>query len=182
MRSAKHLLYFALQPPPEAAAQALAVAEDARRRYNLSGKPSAAGRLHVSLINIGEFKRPPGPVVNKAIEAAQPASTRPFRVEFNRVGTWPAGDPPRPIVLWGDEGVIGVHALHAVLHKALMRFDMVPRRPPPLEPHMTLLYDTTHVDETLIPPVGWQVREFVLIHAVHGEGRHDVVARFPLSG
>jgi RNA 2',3'-cyclic 3'-phosphodiesterase len=178
----KHVLYFALQPPPEAAAQALARLEALRAASRLTAKPWAPGRLHVSLNSIGDFKRPPGPVIDKALEAAQTAMARPFVVEFNRLGTWPAGDPPRPLVLWGDEGVIGVSALYATINKALVKAGMAPRREIEITPHMTLAYDNTAVAEIFVEPVNWAVSEFVLIHAVHGEGRFDVVGRFPLNG
>jgi RNA 2',3'-cyclic 3'-phosphodiesterase len=180
MRVAKHVLYFALQPPPEAAAQALALAEDARRAHRLAGKPVAAGRLHVSLNNVGEFKRPPTPVIAKALEAVQAVAVRPFVVEFNRLGTWKAGEQ-RPVVLWGDEGVVGVNDLYSVLHKALHRVDLAPRREAEMAPHMTVVWDEIEIPETFVEPVRWRVDEFVLIHAVHGEGRHDVVGRVPLS-
>lgn len=178
----KHVLYFALQPPPEAAAQALARLNDLRARLGLTAKPVLPARLHVSLNFVGDFKRPPGPVVDKAIEAMEPVSARRFRVEFNRLGTWPSGDPPRPVVLWGDEGVVGVTALYSTMHKAMRRLDMAPRREPEISPHMTLMYDRADAPEIVVEPVGWMVEEFVLIHAVHGEGRFDVVGRFPLSG
>ena len=35
---------------------------------------------------------------------------------------------------------------------------------------------------TVVEPVSWTVDAFVLIHAVHGEGRFDVVGRWPLTG
>lgn len=177
----KHVLYFALQPPPEAQALALALAEAARAKHRLGAKPAAPVRLHVSLNYVGDFKRPPGPVIDKALEAAGNVAARRFVVEFNRLGTWPAGDPA-PVVLWGDEGVIGVNALYSTIHKALAKPGMVPRREAEIVPHMTLIYDKAQVPETFIEPLGWRVEEFVLIHAVHGEGRFDVVGRFPLSG
>lgn len=181
MRPAKHVLYFALQPPPEAAAQALALAEDVRRQHRLAGKPYAASRLHVSLNNVGEFKRPPTPVIAKALEAVSDVAVRPFVVEFNRLGTWTRMEDQRPVVLWGDEGVIGANDLYAVLHKALHRVDLAPRRLGEIAPHMTLLYDGAEVPETFVEPVRWRAAEVVLIHAVHGEGRFDVVGRVPFS-
>lgn len=174
----KHVLYFALQPPAEAAAEALARLAP----HRLTAKPVLPARLHVSLNALGDFKRPPGPVVDKALEAVAAVSARRFVVAFNRLGTWPAGDPPRPVVLWGDEGVIGVNALYSTLHKALVRPGMVPRREAEIVPHMTLAYDRAQVAETRIEPLSWRVEEFVLVHAVHGEGRYDIVGRFPLSG
>src|SRR5690242_4609934 len=98
MSSGKHVLYFALQPPPEAAAQALALAEEARRAHGLPGKPVAAARLHVSLNNVGEFKRPPDSVMAKALAAVAHVSQRPFVVEFNRLAPWGRGGGQRKIV------------------------------------------------------------------------------------
>ncbi len=177
----KHVVYFALQPPPEAAAQALTRFEAVRTKHRLSAKPTPAARLHVSLNPIGEFKRPPTPVFDKALEAVVAFEARPFTVAFNRLGTWSSGDPP-PLVLWGDEGVIGVNALYSTIQRALRRQDMAPRREVEIVPHMTLAYDRAEVPETIVEPVTWTVTEFVLIHAVHGEGRFDVVGRLPLNG
>jgi 2'-5' RNA ligase len=178
----KHVLYFALQPPPEAQAQALALANAARGKHRLSAKPVPPERLHVSLNNVGAFKRPPGPVVDKALEAVEAISARPFVVQFNRMGSWGVGDGERPMVLWGDEGVIGVNALYSTIHKAMRRLDMAPRREAEIAPHMTLLRDRIEIPETFIEPVSWAVDAFVLIHAIHGEGRFEVVGRVPLNG
>jgi len=177
----KHVLYFALQPPPEAAAEAFARLDALRAPLRLNGKPVGAHRLHVSLNFVGDFKRPPGPVIDKAIEAMEAVEARAFRLEFNRLGSWPAGDQSLPIVLWGDEGVIGANSLYSSIHKGMRGLDMAPRREPTIEPHMTLQYDRAEAPENFIDPVGWTVEEFVLIHAVHGEGKFDVVQRFALT-
>jgi len=176
----KHVVYLALQPPPAAAAEALARLDALPQRRRMSARPMAPNRLHVSLAGIGDFKRPPTPVFDKVMEAVAEVAAAPFVIELNRIGTWTSGDQ-RPIVLWGDEGVIGVHALFSELHKALWRADMAPRREPEMTPHMTLIYDRAEVPETPVEPVRWTVDEFVLIHAVHGEGRFDVVARARLG-
>lgn len=177
----KHILYFALQPPPEAAAEAFARLAALRARLRLASQPVPSGRLHVSLNFVGDFKRPPGPVIDKAAEAASLVEARRFRVAFNRLGTWPAGDAQRPIVLSGDEGVIGVNDLFSAIHKAMWRLDMAPRRERGIEPHMTLMYDRVEAPEAAVEPVAWTVEDFVLIHTVRGEGRFEVVGRFPLA-
>ena len=181
MRSAKHVLYFALQPPPEAAVRVLALAEDARRQHRLTAKPMAAGRLHVPLNSVGEFKRPPTPVIAKALEAVQDMAVRPFVVAFDRLGVWTGGEDRSSVVLSGDESATGVSDLYAALHKALHRVDLAPRRMAEFAPHMTLLSDAAEVPETLVEPVHWRADEFVLIHAVHGEGRFEVAGRVRLS-
>jgi 2'-5' RNA ligase len=74
-----------------------------------------------------------------------------------------------------------VNGLYSTIHKAMRRLDMAPRREVEIAPHMTLIYDRAEAAETVVEPVKWRVEEFVLIHAVHGEGRFDVMGRFPLQ-
>lgn len=174
----KHVLYFAILPPREVAEAALALLPALRPRP--SARPVPAARLHVSLNGLGAFQRPPGSVIEKAMETAAAVEAEPFTIAFNRVGTWPSGDPPC-VVAWGDEGVIGANQLHATIHRALARPGMVPRREPPIVPHMTLVYDRAKVPETFVEPLTWRVTDFVLVHAVHGEGRFDIAGRFPLK-
>src|SRR5262245_38188956 len=123
MAAGKHVLYFALLPPAEVAQAALALLPTLRPQP--SARPVPAQRLHVSLNALGSFQRPPGPVIEKAVEAAAALEARPFEVAFNRLGAWPTGDTPC-IVTWGDEGVIGANQLYSTIHKALVRPGMVP--------------------------------------------------------
>ncbi|MBU1376288.1 MAG: 2'-5' RNA ligase family protein [Alphaproteobacteria bacterium] len=178
----KHVVYFAILPPPEVAEQALRLITAARGRHGLTAKPTPPDRLHVSLNYIGDFKRPCGPVIDKAAEAARPVAARPFTVAFNRFGSWGLGGKGGPIVLWGDDGVIGVDDLYSSIHRALVKPGMVPRREVEMTPHMTLIRDKAHIPETFVDPVSWTVDEFVLIYAIHGEGRYEVVERYPLNG
>lgn len=180
MRDAKYRLYFAIQPPGEVADQALRVLQSLRPAERFAAKPPPPARLHVSLNYVGGFGRPPTGIVGKAREVGEAVALRPFDVAFNRIGTWRTGDPPWPLVLWGDEGVIGVQALYKALHRAMVGPGMAPRREPALEPHMTLLRDQAVMPEAFVDPIAWTVREFVLLQSVQGEGRLDVLARFPL--
>jgi RNA 2',3'-cyclic 3'-phosphodiesterase len=181
MRDAKYKLYFALQPPPEVAEQALRLLQTLRPAERFTAKAMPPARLHVSLNWVGGFGRPPTGIVDKAREVGAAVKLRPFDVSFNRIGTWRSGDPP-PLVLWGDEGVIGVETLYKTLHRAMVGPGMAPRREPPLEPHLTLMRDQAVMPEAFIDPIRWTAREFVLLQSVYGEGRLDVLARFPLSG
>lgn len=178
----KHVVYFALLPPPEAAEAAARLIVSARGVHGLTAKPTPPNRLHLSLNYVGDFKRPPAPVIAKARDAARPIAARRFRVDLNRFGSWGVGGQESPIVLWGDDGVIGVSGLYSTIHKALAKLDMAPRREPEMTPHMTLTRDKAKIPETFVDPVGWTVDEFVLIYAVHGEGRYEVIERYPLNG
>ena len=80
------------------------------------------------------------------------------------------------MVALGDDGMVGVEALHHNLAQALG----VAERPQ-FNPHMTLLYGTGPAAPLPLPPITWPVRDFVLIHSLAGLTHYEVVGRFPLS-
>ena len=179
---ARRNLFFALQPPPDVHHRIAAITEQVRRAQGLTGPPMAPGRLHVSLNSLGVHVAWPEPLVARAAEAVGRLGVAPFEVAFNRVMSFRHPHGPRPLVLWGDEGVIGVFALHAAIHAALRDAGLAPRRAGPIEPHVTLLRDQGLAPDTPIRPVRWRVREFVLVHSALGEARHHVVRRWTLRG
>ncbi len=175
----EHRVFFALQPDAPAAELIAGLTADARKRLSLSGKPVAAPRLHLSLNFVGGFRGPPPrAAIDKASQAAARVAVRPFAVSLNRLESW-RGDP-YPLVLAGEDGMIGVEGLHTALHKALRAVEMAPRREPEISPHIALLWDRREVAAEVVEPVTWTVREFVLIDSVFGEGRHEVLGRWPL--
>lgn len=176
----EHRVFFALQPDAAAAQRIAVLTADARRRHGLSGKPVSAERLHLSLNFVGTFRGPPPrALIDKARKVVEGLSGRLFTISLNRLESW-KGDP-HPLVLTGEDGAIGVEAMHASLHKALAVAGMAPRREPQLQPHISLLWDRREAPGEFIEPVTWKVREFVLIDSVFGEGRHEVVGRWPLE-
>lgn len=56
----------------------------------------------------------------------------------------------------------------------------IPVPPYKARPHLSLTYGTLSQRNIAIPPIGWQVDEFLLIRSVHGEGRHEELGRWPL--
>ncbi|WP_372784693.1 2'-5' RNA ligase family protein [Phenylobacterium sp.] len=179
--SPEHRVFFALQPDAEAAERIVSLAGDLRRRHGLKGRPTPASRLHLSLNFIGTFRGPPTrSVMEKAASLAAKVSEAAFRVTLNHVESWK--NDPHPLVLVGDEGVIGAQILHAAIHKALVAGTMAPRREPQFWPHVTLLRDKAQVPGAFAEPVSWMAREFVLLDSPFGEGRHEVLGRWPLAG
>ncbi len=175
-------LFFALQPPPEVRGRIAAITEQVRRAQGLTAPPMAPERLHVSLNSLGVHAAWPAPLVARAAEAVSRLRIAPFEVAFNRVTSFRHPRGPRPLVLWGDEGVIGVFALHAAIHGALREAGLASRHLRPIEPHLTLLRDRRLAPDLTIRPVRWWVREFVLVHSGLGEARHHVEHRWPLVG
>ncbi|WP_293459227.1 2'-5' RNA ligase family protein [Phenylobacterium sp.] len=182
MAPGEHVLYFALRPSPEAARAALALGGRLCAARGLKAPLTPADRLHVSLNCVGVFHRVPEEVVDGARRAAEAVRGRRFTVAFNRLAGWGRGPGPRPVVLAGDEGVIGVEALHAAIHARLAAFGMVRGRLRQFWPHMTLLWDQAPVPETMVAPISWRVADFVLVDAFHGSGRRRILGAWPLSG
>ena len=48
-------------------------------------------------------------------------------------------------------------------------------------PHLTLLFDERRVVERGVEPIGWTVRELVLVRSLHGQARHVALGRWPLK-
>ena len=175
---AAHNLYFALQPDAEAA-RALCALEGLRAA---PGRPMDPDRLHISLSSLGIHRQLPPRQIIEAVQAAGSVRRTPFVVELDRIATWGRGLGPLPVVAWSGEGVCGVHGLHEVLHEGLAGTAEWRRRKPAIEPHLTLWRAHGRVAERFIAPIHWWVREFVLIDSRYGEGRHEIVDRFPLIG
>lgn len=156
------------------------LAADLRQTHGLKGRPIPAPRLHLSLNFIGTFRGPPTKaVMEKAASLADKVVASAFQVTLTQVQSWE--NDPRPLVLLGDEGVIGAELLYGAIHKALVAGTMAPRREPPFWPHISLLWDQREIPKTFVEPVSWIAREFVLLDSPYGEGRHEVLGRWPLG-
>jgi RNA 2',3'-cyclic 3'-phosphodiesterase len=91
----------------------------------------------------------------------------------------------KPLVLCGDEGVSGLQVFRQSLCSALEQSGVFRRTHLPYTPHVTLLYDRSEGRarrrlEQKVEPVGWTVREFVLVHSLLGQTRHVALRRWPL--
>ena len=177
-----HNLFFALRPDQQAAEHVCVLTERLRLRHGLSGRPLARERLHISLNSLGRWPDLPWGLIGEASEVASTVAMRPFVVALDHVVSFQNNAGRRPLVLIGEDGVIGVAALHSAIHQALADAIIVRRPEPVVTPHLTLLRDRRTAPKEFITPVRWWVREFVLIHSPYGESRHDVLGRWPLLG
>jgi 2'-5' RNA ligase len=172
-------LLFAVLPDAGSASAGAQRRQELRTKHRLRGKPIATERLHVTLHHVGDFAGLPEGIVAKTCAVASAVPMWPFTVEFNgalsfrgRPGNW-------PLVLQGDDGVFGLLVLQQRVAKA-MEIAGLGRANPHYMPHMTLLYGDRVVAEESVRPIGWAVREFVLVHSLLGRSRYNVLARFPL--
>ena len=180
MQRGHHYLFFAIRPDLKAAEQLHQYGAEARRRRSLTGRQVAPDHLHVSLNFVDKRARPDVQIIDRAVAAATTVTMPPFVLALDRIGTWGRGPGPKAIVAWADDGVIGARLLHTAIHTALAPTGLVPKAEPNLEPHLTLLRDISEATPEFIEPVKWTVREFVLLDSARGEGRHELLGRWPL--
>jgi 2'-5' RNA ligase len=126
----------------------------------------------------------------------EPKSTEPKSTEARSTGPRSTGlDKPRigqpkssrakkvklrPLVLANSDRLPALENLWTMLREAMAAAGLPAKGR--FFPHVTLLYDGRCIPATEIDPVGWTVHDFVLIRSVHGESRHEYLARWPLGG
>lgn len=175
-------LFLAVFPDAGVAERIAMLALGLRDTHALRGKVLAPGRLHVSLHYLGGYAGLPRTVVTAAIEALAAVVMPPFEVRFDRAASFRGRPGNHPYVLQGDEGVVGLLALHGQLGAALQRVGLRRWVRPHCLPHMTLLYDDENIASHRIEPIGWTVREVVLVRSLYGSGRYEYLARRALGG
>jgi 2'-5' RNA ligase len=176
-------LFFALLPDAPAIVRIERLIADLRQDHGLKGKALGAPRFHVTLLHLGAFPGVPRELVDAACAAVQALTAIPtFKIGFDRVGSFSRRPSNMPLVLLGEEGVIAAKAFRQALCKAMARAGEDDGGAAHYTPHLTLLYDDTHVARRAIEPITWTVNEFVLVRSVIGQGRHEVLARWPLHG
>ncbi|MGF6901337.1 2'-5' RNA ligase family protein [Paraburkholderia sp. GAS348] len=178
-------LFFAVFPDAHTAANISKLAQQLCGETRSKSKPLAANRMHVTLLHLGNFAGGLPPArVDAAMSAAASIRMEPFSVEFDSALSFALKPRPGPLVLGGDEGVVGLHALHDALVLALENAgfgDRAVSSNTPYTPHVTLAYGMPWVATRSVEAVSWNVREFALVHSLLGRTRHVVLARWPLA-
>jgi len=174
-------LFFALFPDAPVAQAIDLRAQALRREQGLTGRPIATDRLHVTLHHVDDFDGLPKAVVDGSLAAASTVAAAPFDVSFDYAMSFRGQPGKLPFVLRGDEGLAALEAFQRRLIAALAKAGVM-RRKSEFTPHITLVYDGVSVPERTIEPIGWTVREFVLVHSLLGQTRHIILGRWPLQG
>ena len=175
-------LFYAVFPDVAAAACVAHRASHQREKHGLKGKPLETDRFHVTLHHLGDYVGdPPQGTIAAALDAGAAVAALPFDVEFDCAMSF-GQRRNAPLVLCGGDGVAALTAFQHALGVAMMRAGLgrlVERR---FTPHVTLLYHDRHVEKQAVEPVGWTVREFVLVRSLLGQTRHIPLGRWSLLG
>jgi len=167
-------LFLAAVPDAGAAERIHQLAGALKRVHRFDGKPIAPERLHISLFALSGL---PESQLCAAWEAAMDVRTEPFEVSFDRTASFRGQPDNRPFVLIGEKGLHRLQSFRQMLGAAMMRRGLKRLASTSFTPHVTLLYDSRGVDEYPIEPIGWTVREFVLVRSLDG---HEHLVRWPL--
>jgi 2'-5' RNA ligase len=178
--SQKDRIFFAALPDAATAARLYARAEVLKKAHDLKGTLIQPEHLHVTLFHLGDWAVLPDEIVKLASKSAAEAGAAPFDVAFHKVGSFPNRTGIYPLVLTGDAGQWS--ALHGALAAALKRNGLGGATQGEFEPHVTLVYDGKRIKSAKIEPVGWTVRDFVLVHSRLGRTTHVHLGRWPLEG
>jgi 2'-5' RNA ligase len=171
-------LFFALVPDAAAAWSLAEIGRDLRLKHGLTGRLVARGHLHLPLIG---FDIPadvsPG-LVRLATQTAAAIRMAPFEVVLDRARS--LAGLRRPLVLYGNEGVLGVRALQFAIEIAMQELGIgaAGRR---LMPHVTVLDGWRGSVEEAVEPVRWTATEFMLRCHLRGRRESVVLGRWPLS-
>jgi 2'-5' RNA ligase len=172
-------LFFGILPDAPAVTRLEGLGRDLSVRHGLTGELLKPNRLHVTLCLIGDYHGLPAGIVARAKEATGRVTTPTFDVSFDRAASF-RGKEKNPFVLRGGDGLVALNAFQPALFQALKTSGLKCRTGSSFTPHVTLLYDDALVAEHPIEPVGWNVREFVLIHSLLRRKVHLPLARWPL--
>jgi 2'-5' RNA ligase len=140
----------------------------------ISRQAHCARALHISLFALSGL---PESQLCAAWEAAMDVRTEPFEVSFDRTVSFRGRPAIARSVLIGEQGLRRLQSFRQMLCAALTRRGMRRLANTNFTPHVTLLYDARDVDEYPIEPIGWTVKEFVLIRSLNG---HEHLVRWPL--
>src|SRR6185437_6313227 len=172
-------LYLGAVPDAEARRKIDGLSGVLRRAHRFAGKPTRPDRLHVSLLFLGSFPGSPSQeLVRIGNEVGAAVRMPKFDVVFDRTVSFRGRPGQRPFVLVGQDGCIPLQSLRQQMIEALCRTGLKGWARKAFTPHVTLWYGEREVDEHPIEPIGWTVREFVLIHSLRG---HTHLARWPLG-
>jgi 2'-5' RNA ligase len=174
-------LFFAVLPD----AEAIAAIHRCKEQLQLqSGSSIIDGRLHVSLLWLGDFAGMQEFPLEAVSQAAAMISLAAFDVCFDRALTFgKQTEIPKenPTVLVESAASQSLITLRRLLIAPMQKLKLAEKAPSSFKAHITLLYSRLHLKEIDAVPVTWKVKEFVLVHSKIGPGRpYDIVGRWPL--
>ena len=179
----RHDLYAMLLPPRAVAEEIGRLQRALNRAYRGPSSPMAMERLHSTLVPLGSYEhRIPPEVLALALRAGSSLDTAPFRVCFDTLQSRGPRSAIGTVELAGHgAGVRPLYRLRRELVTALRAVGWPEAWiRPSFYPHITVDYQHAPVGARRIHPLAWDVTEVRLVDSLYGQGRHEVLASWPL--
>lgn len=164
-------LFLAIFPDAQHAAQLAALAAQHLGDHRLGNGATEAGRLHVTLFDLGDYTELPPGLVTHATEALSRLAAMPFIVHFDQIGSF-SRQSIGPLVLSASDGNEELHALRKQLATHLRASALGRLTHDSFTPHMTVAYKAATIPFEKIAPIAWPAGEVALIHSLLGKTRH----------
>lgn len=182
--SPRHHIYYLLYPTPAAARCAEVLWDTTRLRCaTVKSFPMPPERLHVTLLPLGRFEHGlRGELLDMALAAGAAVDDGPFDFVFDLLRSR-SGGPIGTVELAGRGPALRkLYRLQRDLRGRLIRAGFpADQLRTGFTPHMTLDYKHPRVaPRSLDTPISWPVTQLCLVDSLVGQGRHEVLARWPL--
>ena len=146
-----------------------------KQEHGLTGKPLLPHRLHITLMDLGNYQLVPEELIAAAKAAADSLTWSAFDLVLDSAMSYSSNTY---VLVGQDEALEPVKAFREALREAVVAQGL--RAGKSFSPHLTLMYDPARIARHPVEPVRLQVQEFVLIRSHVGKGIYDLLGRWPL--
>jgi 2'-5' RNA ligase len=168
--SVLHRLFIGLRPPVPI------LSEMARIRDAFPCRSRVADdRLHMTLLPFPLQPDFPRLLAREIVAAISSVELPPCRIIVDRLVLGASSALLQP-----SEPVIGLLSLQRTLAELALEAGLRSLPGHRFSPHFTLFYGGPSEHSSAIEPISWTAEELVLIHSLHGLGRHETLERWPL--
>ena len=174
------LLFFAIMPPRELWPVIGGLCDRLRCAHKLGGAAIGLERLHVTLAPVFHDHLSLEECARRAIAIGSAMVRTTFSARLDLTASFAHRQERKPFVLSGQDGLAELIAFQSELRRRLALAGFQVRAD--YQPHMTMMWADRQIEEEYpIAPIGWQVRDFVLIASHQGLSRYDILRRWPLQ-
>jgi len=171
----EHKFFLAVKPDAAVVGRIGDAASCLVRENQLTGNPLKLENFHISLPLIWKDADFPADLAEIVSAQVQAVRMSPFEIVLDMAMSFP--QPGRHVLVLGImRSIANIYDLN---RKLVFAMGSKAGRPS-FTPHMTVFYADRPIEKQPVKPIGWTVREFVLIHSFVGLGRHEIVGRWPL--
>ena len=173
-------LYLAVLPNAETAARMASLGGEFLETHRIDGAARPAQLLHFSLIGFDLSNYPLAAAVPLAERAGASVAMPAFSLSCDQITGF--GNRARPaLVLTCGRGKSEIETLRGKLADHILRAGF--RSKTGFTPHVTIAYAQEPFAEKIpIEPISWTVDRFVLVHSFHGQGQHEHLKHWLLTG